>query len=457
MVHWFFATLAVFLTLGDYNAMGSQDNAIYPPGFVNPLVAKDPLYYRDAPEVLGDLASGEFDALYIQYHGCVWSEYGTNDSENGNACGVEGNGDENWYTGMTQCFRSNVAYSLYGVKSGQQVHNRNPCSKHHYMNSFFTTDGFDSFLEDLGMTDADDYGATTECQNYDDDGNDDGDDYNYVQVDHGEQIFGDSYSTTTGCSAEGRFIQSTFQGKYCDGNHLVGYSNIYPNMNNDLEALGCYQIHGAQQQGNNNNNQDEDEDENQSIAVLLLTDSAACSYSLYPDTCPDPHNMKAKRDVQLYYAARAYQEKRGIERNFIAGSVFLVFALIFLVQSCRIQRRIAKRKPSQPIVSKKYTKALENLKKRTQSMKERFRTSRKPEVPKFRDFSEYQNNAEQQGTVSDMVSEADYSEYSYEETGMVINDTFEETDIVTNGNSSQPRKARFGGKLNRLMKENAEF
>lgn len=47
---------------------GSQDS--YSSGYTNPN-SKDDLYYREAVNVLQDLNSGMFEALYIRYHSCV--------------------------------------------------------------------------------------------------------------------------------------------------------------------------------------------------------------------------------------------------------------------------------------------------------------------------------------------------------------------------------------------------
>jgi hypothetical protein len=67
MVHW---STAFSLLMTSRVVMAAQDSAYYP-GWSNPLVEKDDMYYRDAVNVLQGLSAGEFSALYIQYHGCV--------------------------------------------------------------------------------------------------------------------------------------------------------------------------------------------------------------------------------------------------------------------------------------------------------------------------------------------------------------------------------------------------
>jgi hypothetical protein len=68
MVHW---STASSLLMTSSVVMAAQDSAYYPDGWMNPLVAEDGMYYREAINVLQDLYDGKFSALYIKYHGCV--------------------------------------------------------------------------------------------------------------------------------------------------------------------------------------------------------------------------------------------------------------------------------------------------------------------------------------------------------------------------------------------------
>jgi hypothetical protein len=61
---------AAILALAASVAQGAQDTAYYP-GYTNPNVLTQAYYYRDALNVLQGIAAGEFDELYIVYHGCV--------------------------------------------------------------------------------------------------------------------------------------------------------------------------------------------------------------------------------------------------------------------------------------------------------------------------------------------------------------------------------------------------
>jgi len=64
-------------------------------------------------------------------------------------CGQSGGDNSNsWYVGMGSCIGANVAYALYGVlEDDHLVWKKHPCSKKTFINSFFTTDGLNSFLQ----------------------------------------------------------------------------------------------------------------------------------------------------------------------------------------------------------------------------------------------------------------------------------------------------------------------
>jgi len=61
--------LAITLASVVSAALANQDTAYYG-GYTNPNL-NDDMYYREAHNVLQDLSTGEFDSLYIRYHGCV--------------------------------------------------------------------------------------------------------------------------------------------------------------------------------------------------------------------------------------------------------------------------------------------------------------------------------------------------------------------------------------------------
>lgn len=55
-------------------ASAEKDSDYYLSGFSNPNV-KHEMYWKDSINVLQDL--DQFESLYITYHHCVWSKYGT--------------------------------------------------------------------------------------------------------------------------------------------------------------------------------------------------------------------------------------------------------------------------------------------------------------------------------------------------------------------------------------------
>ena len=67
-------------------------------------------YWNDARNVVQDL--DQFSALYIKYHGCVWSECSVDGFDDD---GEDRDGDEYWYQYRTQPFCANAGFSLYGV------------------------------------------------------------------------------------------------------------------------------------------------------------------------------------------------------------------------------------------------------------------------------------------------------------------------------------------------------
>lgn len=263
-------------------AHGAQDSAYYP-GFSNPNT-EDDLYYREAVNVIQDVEAGEFDALYIKYHSCVWSEYGSGEDQSSageSGCGGDGTTDA-WYLGRTQCFRANVAYSLYGVKKGQS--SDSPCSSSQYINSFFTTGGIESFGDNVGV-DYTSYGVSTKCNATLNQANEDD------NHQHNQLMYPEFTSTTLGCSASGDFISATFEGAFCGGNHFLSNDGEIADLNTDLQNLGCYQIYDSS---------------TNTFAASLLEFSAACSHTEYPTRCPDPYGVKRSRDQKLFKYAQSH-------------------------------------------------------------------------------------------------------------------------------------------------------
>jgi len=266
------------------------------------------LYWKDSINVLQDL--DQFDKLYIEYHGCVWTKYGThygngqnydeqgqnqdqNDQDSyGNGCGGWG-GEHFWYLGRTQCFKANVAYSLYGILKGRDDVG---CGKATYINSFFTTFGAESFTGPLGLGSDSGNSYCTAIQgnengNQDNRNNDDDmwsfyaadDDYvddNYQFVD-----FSSYTSTGTGCTADGSFTQDLYKGAFCHGSHYLETVDALSNFNGLLQQQSCTQIYSS---GNDQDYEQPDYDDDQGYdfdnmnAVHLLSFSKSCSLRQYP-------------------------------------------------------------------------------------------------------------------------------------------------------------------------------
>lgn len=198
--------------------------------------------------------------------------------------------------GRTQSFLANAAYSLYGVKNGQTVSDSSGCRKKHYINSFFTNMGVESFTDPFGI-DADAYGASSECTSAQN-GNGRKLQENYYT--HGQSVFGDYTSYGTGCSEHGKFVLATFEGAYCNGGHYVATTDDLDYLNNDLDELGCNQIYSGYdgQQGDRKL-----DDNNQDIAAELLAYSNVCNMLEYPIKCPDPYGLKVGHESSLKRAA----------------------------------------------------------------------------------------------------------------------------------------------------------
>mmetsp|Transcript_28493 Transcript_28493/g.37282 ORF Transcript_28493/g.37282 Transcript_28493/m.37282 type:complete len:288 (-) Transcript_28493:80-943(-) len=242
------------------------------PGFEDPN-CNYKMYWADAVNVLQDLS--KFKALYIKYHACVWSAYGSGEEDNGN-CGEDG-GEDYWYMGRTQCFRANAAYSLYGVTQDTKYDpslRKSKCNKWTYINSFFTMYGAEIVSDAVGFYD--DYGTSICTSN----GN---------------------YSTTMGCSA-GKFVKDNFKGSWCNGQYYLNTTDTLDDYNHAMESTKCTRVWDSSQYANKIRNLQEAEhssDEAQgdyegygSPAEKILYFSKACNIRQYPNECPDPHGLK---------------------------------------------------------------------------------------------------------------------------------------------------------------------
>jgi len=344
--------------------LAEKDGDYYYPGVSNPNAEKHKMYWKDSINVLQDL--DQFEALYIKYHGCVWTKYGSRygsgedydeqgadqddaDDENDNGCGGWG-GEYFWYMGRTQCFKANVAYSLYGVLAGNSAGaDSDQCKKSTYINSFFTTFGTESFAGPLGMG-VDD--ASSQCTAVASGGaeqGDGGDDfYSYVAAD--DDYLDDNYqfynyadytSYGTGCSAQGTFVKDQYSGAFCHGRNYLETLDTLDSFNEAIESMQCTQIYSASngdayEAPENNGDGYNFEDMS---AVNILSFSKSCSLRQYPKDCPDPYGLKKKYAKAIEHA---FASKTGSLRNMgtklmnIFAYIFLALGLICWVMSYRV-------------------------------------------------------------------------------------------------------------------------
>ena len=364
--------------------LASKDTRYYAPGTFNPNM-NSKYYWKNSLNVMQDL--DQFESLYVQYHGCVWSRYGfgdgCNDVGQANADDDEKANEAYWYLRRTMCFRANVAYTLYGTLKGDSDKG---CHKDRYIKSFFTEWGPESFAQPLGL---DTSKANSKCNAFD-----------HQRWLEGDQIYGDDakysfqdddewksqyefpgysdnkMSYTTGCSESGKFVLQSYQGSYCDGNSVLGQLDSLEDFNEEIEALGCTQIYNAEE-GNNANNQQPQENRNEDEEDLsfdepisIVINSQACLLDQYPTECPDPHG-KLKKYTQLLNSGTQGQVvdrnkvklKRSISWVLTALSVCLVSAAMFFRQSWKkkLEPGYRRRRPT------RRTRASSKKKKNTKS------------------------------------------------------------------------------------------
>lgn len=308
--------LAAFLLAASH---GEKDSAYYPEGFSNPNV-NEKMYWRDASNVLEDIA--EFDALYVRYHGCAWSHY-----EGDATCNADGGDEEYWYLGLSECFRPNAAYSLYGVLKGDEDLG---CKKTTFINSFYTLTGVEEFTAALASAgygfDDEDNAITTQC-NYEQK-NDDGYNQNGEFVNN-ESMNKGSISYGLGCSNR-NFVQRTYAGASCTGTPIATTDTL-ASFNQELHGAQCVRIYQA--------NNEENADDAQEDGLDLLYYSKACDVRDSPRQCPDPHGKLALYSKRLNrHTGHAVHPWK--ERVKLASSIILLVAgILLLILAFAKQRR----------------------------------------------------------------------------------------------------------------------
>jgi len=253
-----------------------RDSNPYP--FGNNPNSQFKMYWKDSSNVLQDI--DEFQALYIKYHGCVWSECVVDNYDDD---GENHDGDENWYMTRSTGTCANAAYSLYGIPKGR-LSILNSCSKGTYINSFFTYGGADTLATALGKsistTVDDDSYTNAYCSNYYNGNNNN----NHRELNSNDNNNNGGYTSTMGCSTDGSFVTAVFSGDACQGDTFVEQVDSRQDYNRVFNRMNCVSIWGR--------GSDDVNDITSSAAYALLQNSWACDMDVYPDECPDPYGKK---------------------------------------------------------------------------------------------------------------------------------------------------------------------
>lgn len=363
-------SLTLFLLLGSFSsfvldARADQDDMN---ASIDKAKKKFQSYQSDPLDLIRGIEAGEYEQIYVQYHSCVWSEFVNDDDEDGKESGCNGNGDGDdnpWYMSNTQCYRANVAYSLYGVRTTEDDDEvpENACRKRYYINTFFTNNGMDYFGNLLGLENYDD--ATSQCTlsddgNENDDGSQDGGDNNSYQ--HNAQLFPNAKSYTTYC-ASGQFVTAMFSGAYCTGRGDLEMVNTLTNLNSELDEADCVLAYSADDYNGNNNNGDEnengrrleeeekgdeqedgeDEEEVEEKDIWdLLSYSNTCSILEYPKGCPDPFGVKKRYDLNPRTSNGFFKQLHGID--WLSMILFVMGSFLLLLTCCIKDRNPEKKK-----------------------------------------------------------------------------------------------------------------
>lgn len=300
--------------------LGSQGVVVtfYLLGLVEFVVGSNggvPLFQSTSADVVRNLVNGEtYEEIYLKYHRCVWSEYGNSAGDYDNGCGGDGNGNV-WYMGRTPCYRANVAYSLYGVLKGENATD-NPCKRGTFINSFFSTDGVETFAESLGIDNGD---ATDQCEVYsvaEDDTYKNGD----AASENNQMLYPTYSSFTTSCGADGSFIQGLFKGAYCSSREGVTSLDTLTDFNSAVDNLECSRIYSST--------------DGVDMASNLLLYSESCSKLEYPLGCPDPFEVKSSMEFRPKSQLTWWNRMTWMDH--VALAFLSLAALFFIIPCCNL-------------------------------------------------------------------------------------------------------------------------
>jgi len=292
--------------------MKDSNNSTYGK-YSNPNIAYSH-YWIDANNVYQDLSS--FKKLYVKFHNCAWSVSSLSSDNNANSCGsTHANSEDQWWVGMNPCMGANVAYSLYGILSSDLSYfQNNHCSSKTFINSFFTTDGLTSFTE----------AASTSTLNY------------VSNLNQVCSINENGYGIGTGCSSDGTFTLSKFNGACSSGNY-ISTTNTLDSLNKALtEEMECQLIYSS-------------DGSSADYATNLLSHSVACQLNVGTSqqsskACPDPFGIVRKYEINFILAQQAQASmisptERREHVKFVAFVTLMsVGVALILLRLCQLRR-----------------------------------------------------------------------------------------------------------------------
>jgi len=284
--------------------------------FTNPNVVAFSHYWADAKNVYEDLSS--FKKLYVKFHHCAWSSQSYqndgNTNQNTMACGLStAQNEDYWWMGMQPCTGANVAFSLYGILTTettflpQQYH----CSKGRYINSFYTTDGLQTFVALMGLN-------SSSSSYYSDD----------FTSQMGCTINDKGTGIALGCSIHGAFTLNKFNGS-CYKNNYLSTISLLDGLNQDLiDRMDCFLVYSS--------------DGSVDYVTDLLSKSSACQLGL-DKNCPDPYGilrMYENNLIDTEWKNRYYEKQRIEEKKFVCFLTLISVGIALVILRIREMRKL---------------------------------------------------------------------------------------------------------------------
>ena len=287
---------------------------------------------------------------------------------------------DGWYLGSVPPFGANAAYSLYGVLTGSKDKG---CSAAHYINSFVTTGGVESFTNALAQVGIDDFevynadneqdqngagqsvmSVTSVCQvpdgfelDYD----------NYYNNNNGYSSYEGIYHYTAGYNSYGtvcskaKFVKAEFEGALCQGDKVLDVTGTLDVFNNVIQNSGCVAVYDSQVDYSSNNEEDRNnEDQADEIPVeTLLQTSKTCNYR--DDSCPDPHGKLASMTRALERATSSVDfTSVDHRRSRILSGILLTIGVISFAAAVLIAMKESCKPPSKNRRKKKKKRSSKN-------------------------------------------------------------------------------------------------